>query len=99
MRLQIEPDKAVLESFFKENHIIWMAFFGSVITERFAPTCDVDVMVNFEPAYVPGLLTVPRIKKRLSAILGRKADLRTTDDSSDQFRLQVLRQAVVLYAA
>ncbi len=99
MSLQITPDKTALESFCRANHIVWMAFFGSVTTDRFTENSDVDVLVDFDPDHVPGLFSVARMERELSDILGRKADLRTPEDLSDLFRERVLREAVVQYAA
>jgi predicted nucleotidyltransferase len=99
MAMQIAPDKPALESFCKDNHIIWMAFFGSVTTDHFTANSDVDVLVNFDPDHVPGLFAMARMERELSVILGRKADLRTPEDLSDLFRERVLREAVVQYAA
>ena len=99
MSLQITPDITALESFCRANHIVWMAFFGSVITERFTTNSDVDVLVNFDPDHIPGLFALARMERELSTILERKADLRTPEDLSDLFRERVLREAVVQYAA
>jgi predicted nucleotidyltransferase len=99
MPLQITPDKAALESFCRANHIMWMAFFGSVTTERFNQNSDVDVLVTFDPDQVPGLFAMARMERELTDILGRKADLRTPEDLSDLFRDRVLNEAVVQYAA
>ena len=99
MSLQIAPDKVAVELFCKANHIVWMAFFGSVTTDRFTASSDVDVLVTFDPDHVPGLFAVARMERELGDILGRKADLRTPEDLSDLFRDLVLREAVVQYAA
>jgi predicted nucleotidyltransferase len=99
MPLQITPDHIALETFCRANHIVWMAFFGSVTTDHFTANSDVDVLVNFDPDHVPGLFAVARMERELSAILGRKADLRTPEDLSDLFRDRVIKEAVVQYAA
>jgi predicted nucleotidyltransferase len=63
------------------------------------PESDVDVLVEFDPGHVPGLLGMVRLARELQALLGgRPVDLRTPRDLSRYFRDEVLRQAKVLYA-
>jgi len=62
------------------------------------PDSDVDLLVEFEPESIPGLLTVAQIEMELSGLLnGRKVDLRTARDLSRHFRDEVVRTAVVQY--
>ena len=63
-----------------------MALFGSVLTDRFGPESDVDVLVEFDPEHVPGLIALSGMERELSEILGRKADMRTPNDLSRFFR-------------
>ncbi len=72
---------------------------SSVLREDFRPDSDVDVLVEFEPEHIPGLLGMARLERELSELLGgRKVDLRTPEDLSRYFRRQILEEAVVLYA-
>lgn len=76
-----------------------MAFFGSVLRTDFGPESDIDVLVEFEPAHVPGLFGIARMERELSALFGgRKVDLRTPEDLSRYFRDDVLKEAEVQYA-
>ena len=76
-----------------------MAFFGSVLRADFGPESDIDVLVEFEPAHVPGLFGIARMERELSTLFGgRKVDLRTPEDLSRYFRDDVLKQAEVQYA-
>ena len=95
---QILVDKSSLARFCQKNHIRRLAFFGSVLREDFDPESDIDVLVDFEPAHVPGLFGIARMERELSAIFGRKVDLRTAEDLSRYFRQDVLREAEVQYA-
>ncbi len=73
--------------------------FGSVLRSDFQPDSDVDILVEFVPGHVPGLLGIARMERELSALLGgRKVDLRTPEDLSRYFRQQVLDEAEVQYA-
>ena len=95
--LPIEVGKDLIEGFCRRNHIRKLAFFGSILTDRFRPESDVDVLVEFEPNHVPGFLRLAGMERELSAILGRKADIRTAEDLSRHFRHEVVASAAVQY--
>ena len=76
-----------------------LAFFGSVLREDFRPDSDVDVLVEFEEGHPVGLIRMAEIELELSALLGRKVDLRTPAELSRYYRQEVLQGAVILYAA
>lgn len=92
--LRFPVDRARIAEFCRENHIRRFALFGSVLRDDFRPDSDVDVLVEFEPGHVPGLLRIARMERELSAIFsGRRVDLRTPADLSRYFRDEVLSTA------
>ena len=91
--IQIES----ITDFCQQNHIRKFAFFGSVLREDFTPESDIDILVEFEPGHIPGLIKLAGIEIELSEILGRKVDLRTKEDLSRYFRDEVLASAMVVY--
>ena len=91
--LKIPIPRQKLSEFCSRNHIRRLAFFGSVVRDDFTPTSDVDVLVEFEPGYTPGLAFFA-MQEELSGILGRKVDLNTTGFLSPYFRKQVQEEAV-----
>ena len=97
MRIAVDQDKIV--DFCRKNHIGKLAFFGSVLRDDFGPESDVDVLVEFDPGEEPGLIRLAGMEIELSAILGRKADMRTPEDLSRYFRDKVVSSAEVQYAA
>ena len=99
MNLPIDIDKERLAEFCAEHHIARLSLFGSILTERFGPESDVDVLVEFSPEHIPGLFALAGMEMELSEHLGRKADMRTPNDLSEYFRDEVVRNAVVQYAA
>jgi uncharacterized protein len=99
MGLPIHVDQKQIAVFCREHHILKLAFFGSVLTDQFNDESDVDVLVEFHPAHVPGMLALCGMERELSGILGRTADMRTAGDLSRYFRDEVVRSAVVQYAA
>ncbi len=88
-----------LAQFCRERHIRRLAVYGSALRSDFRPDSDVDILVEFEPNHIPGLLGMARMERELSGLFGgRKIDLRTPEDLSRYFRRQVLDEAVVQYA-
>jgi predicted nucleotidyltransferase len=99
MSPQVAVDRVRLAEFCRRHHIRRLSFFGSVLGANFRPDSDVDVLVEFDPKHVPGLLTLAGLEIELSALLGRKADVRTAEDLSRYFRDEVIAKAELLYAA
>jgi uncharacterized protein len=76
-----------------------LALFGSRLKGLQRPDSDIDLLVEFEPGRVPGLLALSAIEIELGQVLGRRVDLRTAQDLSRHFRDEVLRSARTVYAA
>ena len=97
---QIFTDQVALANLCRRYHIRRLSLFGSTLKSANRPDSDVDLLVEFEPGAIPGLLTMARIEIELSPLLGgRKVDLRTAADLSRYFREEVVRTAEVQYAA
>jgi predicted nucleotidyltransferase len=86
-----------IASFCKKHHIRRLSFFGSVLREDFGPDSDVDVLVEFETGFTPGLEYFA-MEQELSAIIGRKVDLNTPQFLSPYFRDEVVAESVTEYA-
>ena len=99
MNQPVKLDGERIADFCQRNHIAWLALFGSVLREDYAPESDVDVLVEFKGDAVITLLDMARMETELTEIIGRKFDLRTPQELSRYFRDQVLASAVVQYAA
>lgn len=95
--LPLAIPKEFLKEFCERNHIRKLSLFGSVLTPRFRPESDVDMLVEFDPGHVPGLLTLAGMEIELSEKLGRRVDLRTPGDLSRYFRADVLATALPQY--
>ncbi|MDE3046213.1 MAG: nucleotidyltransferase domain-containing protein [Verrucomicrobiota bacterium] len=93
----IKISKSWVERFCKAHHIIKLAFFGSVLTDHFSTTSDVDILVEFDPRHVPGLFSIVEMKEELSREIGREVDLRTPEDISKLFRDEVIQQSYLVY--
>ena len=71
-----------------------MSLYGSALRADLGEDSDIDILVEFEPGYVPGLFGIARMERELSTLLGgRKVDLRTPEDLSRYFRQRVLQEA------
>jgi len=93
----IEIPRAQLSRFCVQNHIRKLALYGSILTDRFGPDSDVDVLAEFEEGRVPGFLGLAQMELQLGAMFGRKVDLRTPQELSRYFRDEVVGSALVQY--
>lgn len=97
MSVQVPIPKDRLAAFCKANGIRWMAVFGSALRSDFGADSDIDLLVEFDPDRIPGLLGIAGMELELTRMLGRKVDLRTPEDLSRYFRAAVLEEAEVQY--
>ena len=96
--LHINVPREKIAGFCRRHHIRRLSFFGSVLRDDFGPDSDIDVLVEFDPDHIPGLIRLAGMEFELSEILGRKVDIRTAQDLSRYFREEVLNAAEVQYA-
>jgi predicted nucleotidyltransferase len=94
---QIKIPKTWIKEFCKEHHITKMSLFGSVISDHFTSSSDVDILVEFDPRHTPGLFSFVRMRNTLSEHLGRDVDLRTPEDISKLFRNEVMQHSYLIY--
>jgi predicted nucleotidyltransferase len=92
------PDE-VVAAFCDRHGIRRLAVFGSALRDDFRDDSDVDVLVEFQPGRVPGLLALAAMELELGDLLGREVELRTYEDLSRHFRDRVRASARELYAA
>jgi predicted nucleotidyltransferase len=97
-RILIELPKEEIEEFCKKHSIRKLSLFGSALREDFTPESDLDILVEFDPSHIPGLIRLAGMELELGEILGRKVDMRTAQDLSRYFRDEVLKSALVQYA-
>jgi hypothetical protein len=96
---QVEVPEAEIAKVCQRNGIRKLALFGSVLTDRFSDSSDIDVLVEFQPHAHVGFFRLADIEDELSRLLGgRRVDLRTPMDLSRHFRDQVVRDALAVYA-
>jgi len=94
-----EIPQKLIEDFCRKHHIRKLSIFGSYLREDFSPESDIDFLVEFDPAHIPGLIEFAGMEIELSQLLGgQKVDLRTSQELSRYFRDEVLAEAEVKYA-
>ena len=94
----IDLPKGKIAEFCRRNHIRKLALFGSALGDEFRPDSDIDLLVEFYPDHIPGLIRLAGMEIELTEIVGRKVDLRTEEDLSNYFRDEVVKSAEVQYA-
>lgn len=96
LRISIRQDE--LAEFCRNHHIRKLALFGSVLRDDFRPDSDIDVLVEFEAGFVPGL-DFFAMEQELSEIFGHKVELHTPKFLSPYFRERVVEEAETQYVA
>jgi len=94
-KISISQEK--IARFCQKNHILTMSLFGSVLTDQFNPTSDVDFLVEFQSEHIPTLFDVVNMEDELSDIIGRHADLKTAKGLSQYFRDDIIGKAQIIY--
>jgi uncharacterized protein len=102
-RMELAPgvvvDDEALAAFCRENGVRRLRLFGSALRGQLRDDSDIDLLVEFKPGRVPGLLRLAAMELALQDLLGREVDLRTPHDLSRHFREEVSATARLLYDA
>ena len=99
MHPSLNLNESTVARFCESHHIRRLALFGSQLKGTAKPESDIDLLVEFEPAHIPGLFHIAAMEIELSELIGgKKVDLRTPGDLSRYFRDEVVRTAEVQYA-
>ncbi len=97
-KAHIDLPRKKIAQFCERHHIRKLSLFGSVLRNDFRSDSDIDLLVEFDPDHIPGLIRLAGMEIELTEIMGRKADVRTAQDLSHYFRQEVLNSAEVQYA-
>lgn len=96
----VTVDDEQLEAFCRRHGILRLSLFGSALRGELGPYSDMDLLAEFAPGRVPGLLRLAALERELSELLdGRDLDLRTPGDLSPRLRDRVEAEARGLCAA
>jgi predicted nucleotidyltransferase len=96
---RLNIDRAGLAALCRRHHVRSLRLFGSALRDDFNAQSDVDLLVEFDPRYIPGFLQLHTIAQELSACFdGRPVDLVTVRALSPRLRERILSGAEVLFA-
>lgn len=98
-RIRVKVPKKQLNEFCQRYQVERLALFGSVLRIDFRPESDVDVLVLFSPGARVGLLTLSRMRRKLSGLFNRRVDLVPMDGLKPIFRDHVLSDIEEVYTA
>jgi uncharacterized protein len=79
-RVRIRPDLEVdgVGGLLPPHGIRHIALFGSALGNDFGPESDIDLLVEFHPGRIPGLLALAAMELELAELFGgREVDFRT----------------------
>ena len=80
MNPHLSVSQTALAAFRQEHGIRRLAVYGSALRDDFGPDSDIDLLVEFEPDRIPGLLGVAGMEITLSELFaGRKFNVREHD--------------------
>lgn len=99
VKIAIHLDQSRLAEICRRHRVARLSLFGSVLTDRFGPESDVDVLVEFAPDAQPTFLDLAGLEVELAELFGRRVDARTPRELSRYFRNRVLAEAMVQDAA
>lgn len=95
----IEFDLEAIRELCRGAGVVRAHLFGSILTDRFGPDSDIDVLVETEPGRPPGLLALGRLQTDLSDMLGRTVHLTLLSGLPAEQRRPLLERARALDAA
>lgn len=89
-----------LHDYCRRHGIRRLSLFGSRSRGTASTDSDVDLLVEFDVGKEPGLIGLAAMEEELAKLFdNRRIDLRTPRELSRLFRDQVMRDALVQYAA
>lgn len=99
----VEIPNGRIAEFCRRRHIRRLDLFGSVLRADFRPDSDIDVLVEFEPGFEPGLFQISEMEQELRTLLGREVDLveREAVEQSENYirRRHILTSLKPVYVA
>ena len=94
----LQYDEKALERLCRKHHVKRLDVFGSQAKGTADAESDVDLLVEYEPGHVPGLLGFLRLEEELKALFGScSVDLVSKGGLSPYLRDEILRTRNPLY--
>jgi predicted nucleotidyltransferase len=93
-------DREQIAGYCKSLGVKRLSLFGSILTEKFRPGSDVDLLVEFIPGRIETLLDKGFVQMEFERILGRSVDLAEARLLDNPIRRrEILGTALEIYAA
>ncbi|MBY0262628.1 MAG: nucleotidyltransferase domain-containing protein [Phycisphaerales bacterium] len=83
----------------RQHRVARLSLFGSILTDRFGPSSDIDMLVSFEPGASLSLFDVGSLQGALTDLLGRQVHLTDADTVPPAVLGRLSRESRVQYAA
>lgn len=96
--IPLNIDQQQLGRLCEANHVRRLAIFGSVARQTARPESDIDLLVEFDERYIPGMFSFVEFERSLSELFGRKVDLNTSGFLSKYFREDAIEHSIPIYA-
>ncbi|MEX2630144.1 MAG: nucleotidyltransferase domain-containing protein [Tistlia sp.] len=94
MTERLPIDREALAAFCRSHGIRKLSLFGSALRDDFGPDSDVDVLIEFDEAIRPSLLTLAKIEHGLRPLFGgRRVDLGRPQDLHPALATRILQSA------
>ncbi len=97
LKAGLHYDEQVLAKVCREHHVRRLDLFGSRAKGTARDGSDVDLLVEFEPDHVPGLLGFLTLQEELADLLGEKVDLVSSGGLSPYMRDEILASRSPVY--
>ncbi|HZY57533.1 MAG: nucleotidyltransferase family protein [Actinomycetota bacterium] len=90
-------DREALERLCRERHVKRLDLFGSWAKGTADGQSDVDLLVEYEPGHVPGLLGFIAFERELAALFSKRVDLVSKGGLSPYLQDEILESRSPLY--
>lgn len=95
----IEFQAEAIAGICRKHGVARLSLFGSILTDRFGPASDIDVLVEYEAGAPSSYFARGALMEELTNLLGRRVEARTISEFAPERRESLARSAAVQYAA
>ena len=97
LKAGLQYDEKTLARVCRKHHVRRLELFGSRAKGTARDGSDVDLLVEFEPEHVPGLLGFLTLQEELADLLGGEVDLVSSGGLSPYTRDEILASRSPVY--
>lgn len=97
LKAGLRYDEAALAKLCREHHVRRLDLFGSQAKGTAEDGSDVDLLVEYQPGRVPGLLGFLALQQELAALMDNEVDLVSSNGLSPYMQDEILASRSPLY--